>query len=226
MKYQDLEYLVAQPRLNRYLIGCGNSKSKAQKLYKANLRIAQSFYPILNLFEVILRNTIHYELTTHFKNSNWIIREKKGFMNHRSLGKSKFYLKNQVQTAERKVKKLGKIITTDQIIAEQTLGFWTSLFMAHHYRLIGGSVINCFPNKPTRINRASIYKRLKLIQDFRNRIYHNEPICFNGNTIDFQNAENVKTEIFNLLEWMNIDAKLYVETYDNIDGKIAIGKRI
>lgn len=73
MKYQDLEYLISQPRLHRYLLVCGNFKGKAQKLYRANLRIAQAFYPVLNLFEVGLRNVLHYRLSTHFGNPNWII---------------------------------------------------------------------------------------------------------------------------------------------------------
>ena len=49
MNYNKLEYYVSQPRLNRFLIASGNSKVKAQKLYHANLKVAQSFYPVLNI---------------------------------------------------------------------------------------------------------------------------------------------------------------------------------
>ena len=55
MNYNKLEYYVSQPRLNRFLIASGNSKVKAQKLYYANLKVAQSFYPVLNIFEVFFR---------------------------------------------------------------------------------------------------------------------------------------------------------------------------
>lgn len=226
MKYQDLEYLISQPRLYRYLLVCGNSKGKAQKLYRANLRIAQAFYPVLNLFEVGLRNVLHYRLSAHFGNPNWIITEKNGFMNDASLRPSRFYLKNQVNKAERKLRRQHSTITSGKIIAEQTLGFWTSLFEPHHYRLIRGTTINSFPNKPASVNRSVICRKLQNIRDFRNRVYHNEPICFNGSNIDFQIAENVKIDIYDLLEWISDETKEYIESYDNIDSKILIGRRL
>ncbi len=46
MKYEDLERLVSQPRLDRFLIASENSKTRAKKLYAMNLRIAQTFYPV------------------------------------------------------------------------------------------------------------------------------------------------------------------------------------
>lgn len=226
MKYQDLEYLISQPRLYKYLTVCGNSKVKAQKLYRANLRIAQAFYPVLNLFEVILRNVVHYRLSAHFANPNWIINEKNGFMSNQTLRQSRFYLKSQVNKAESKLRRRGRTITSGKIIAEQTFGFWTSLFEPHHFRLIQGTIINSFPNKPTFVNRGVICQKLQNIRDFRNRVYHNEPICFNGLNIDFQIAERIKIDVFDLLEWISHEAKEYVETYDNIDSKILIGKKI
>jgi hypothetical protein len=40
-------------------------------------------------------------------------------------------------------------------------------------------------------------------------------------TIDFTHASNIKTDIYNLLEWMDTDLKDYVKQFDNIDTKIA-----
>lgn len=220
MKYAKLEYFLSQPRLNRFFIASGHSKAKAQGLYKANLRIAQSFYPILNLFEIFLRNSIHYQLSSYFTNPNWIITEKNRFMNDSSLRPSRFYLRNSIDRAERKIRQSGAPITPGKIIAEQSLGFWTSLFETHHYRLIGGSVIHAFPNKPPNINRSILSQKLNRIRTFRNRVYHNEPLCFNGNTIDFTEARNIKFEIFELLEWMDRDLVSYVQYFDNIENKI------
>ncbi len=226
MKYIELERIISQPRLDRYLVACGNSKIRTKKLYNINLRLSQSFYPVLNLFEIILRNEIHYNLSNHFSNPNWVITEKNGFMNDSSLTSSSYFLKKQVEKAERKIRRRNSRITAGKIIAEPSLGFWTSLFEVHHYRLIGGSVIGCFPNKSRRINRRALEIRLSKIRDFRNRVYHNEPICFRGNSIDFQQAEKVKEDIFDILSWMNINTKQYVEMYNTIDSKISIGKRI
>ena len=94
MKYEKLEHFVSLPRLDRFLTACDGSKTKAQELYKANLRVAESFYPIMHLFEIFLRNTIYYKLTKYFGNPNWIVAEKSGFMSDKTLKPSKYFLKN------------------------------------------------------------------------------------------------------------------------------------
>lgn len=226
MEYNKLEYYLSQPRLNRFLLASGNSKTKAQKLYRANLRVAQSFYPVLNLFEIFLRNIFNYQVSAHFANPNWIITEKNGFMNDHSLHTSRFFLKNSILSAERTIRRKGGLVTAGKVVAEQSFGFWTSLFDTHHYRLIGGIVIHSFSNKPAGINRSAISQKLNRIREFRNRVYHNEPICFNGNAIDFTYAENIKDEIYEMLNWIDADLKDYVEYFDAIDNKISIAKQI
>jgi hypothetical protein len=225
MNYDKLEYFISQPRLNRFLTASGNSKTKAQKLYHANLAVAQSFYPMLNLFEIFFRNVCNYRLSAHFVNPNWIITEKNGFMADKSLEFTKFYLKESVKKAEQKIKKNGTL-TAGKILAEQSFGFWTSLFEKQHYRLIGGSVIQCFPNKPKNIDRKKLSTKLNKIRDFRNRIYHNEPVCFNGNSIDFTYAAEIKNELYELLSWIDHELPVYVKTFDTIDNKINSANRI
>ena len=220
MEYRKLEYYLSQPRLDRFLSATGSSKTKAQKLYRINLKVAQSFYPVLNLFEIFFRNIVNYQVSSHFTNPNWIITEKTGFMNDPSLHSSRFFLKNAVSKAERVIIRKGRIVTSGKIIAEQSFGFWTSLFDTHHYRLIGGVVIHCFPNKPAHVNRNILSQKLNRVREFRNRVYHNEPVCFNGSTIDFTKATNIKQEIYELLEWIDPDLTDYVEYFNGIDTKI------
>lgn len=81
-------------------------------------------------------------------------------------------------------------------------------------------------NKPAGINRSAISQKLNRIREFRNRVYHNEPICFNGNTIDLTYAENIKNEIYEMLNWIDADLTDYVEYFDAIDNKINIAKKI
>lgn len=217
MDYQKLEEYISEPRLSRFLVSCSNSQEKAIRLYEANLQVSQAFYPIMNLLEIFLRNCISTKLSAHFGDPAWIITQKGGFMSDSSLG-NKFWIKNQVIYAETKTR---GTITPGKIISEQTFGFWTSLFEPRHYRLIAGSVIHCFPRKPAEVNRSYLAGVLKDIREFRNRIYHNEAICFNNITIDFSHAQHVKTEIYNLLEWMDTDLKVYVSQFDTIDLKIS-----
>ena len=220
MNYNKLEYFVSQPRMGRFLRATNNSKQKAQQLYRINLRVSQSFYPLLNLFEIFLRNSINYQVTSHFANPNWVITEKNGFMSDRSLRNSKFFLKNSIQKAEQTIQRKGGTVTSGKVIAEQSFGFWTSLFEPHHYRLIGGSVIHAFPNKVASANRSTIAQKLNRIREFRNRVYHNEPICFSNNNVDFSNAEDILKELYELLNWIDPELIQYCDYFNNISSKI------
>ena len=126
----------------------------------------------------------------------------------------------------RSIKKKGENVTAGKVFAEQSFRFWTSFFEPCHYRLIGGAVIHCFPNKPANVNRRILNQKLDGIRGFRNRIYHNEPICFNGNNIDFTYAIKIKAEIYELLDWIDNDLSEYVKAFDTIDSKINSANRI
>ena len=220
MHYSKLEYFVSQPRLDRFLQACDNSKSKAQELYRVNLRVSQAFYPVLNHFEISLRNILNYKISGYFSDPNWIINQKNGFMNHDSLQSSRYFLKNSVLSSERTIRRKGGSISSGKVIAEQSLSFWTSLFDVHHYRLIGGVPIQCFNLKPKNENRSSISQKLNRIRTFRNRIYHNEPICFNANRIDFQQALQIQSDIYLLLGWIDVELVQYVQSFDSINSRI------
>lgn len=222
MNYEKLEEFVSKPRLDRYLVSCANDKERAKRLYKANIMLSQAFYPIMNLLETFLRNSINDKLSVYFSDTSWIINQKTGFMDDVSL-RPTYWMKTQVINAEKNTR---GTITSGKIVAEQTFGFWTSFFDRRHYRLIRGHVIHCFPHKPARVNKDDIGNMLRDIREFRNRIYHNEAICFNNITIDFTHAQNVKAKIFKLLEWMDTDLKTYVQQLDGIDAKIAHARTI
>lgn len=220
LEYAKLEYYLSQPRLQRFLRASGNSKERAKSLYKANLRVSQAFYPILNLFEVFLRNTLDHHISSHFSNPNWIITEKSGFMSDPSLAGSRYFLRESIQKAEDTIHRKGGSISAGKVIAEQSFGFWTSLFETHHYRLIGGSPIHSFPYKPAHVNRNAINQHLDRLRKFRNRIYHNEPICFNGLSIDFSKAQENHNQICLLLEWIDPSLTAYVQNFDGIQSEI------
>lgn len=220
MKYDKLEKYVSEPRLKRYYTSCNNSKSKAQKLYRKNLLVSKSFYPVLNLFEIFLRNVIDTQLIKHFSDKDWIINQKTGFMSNKSLKSSKYFLRESVNSAEKKLKKgisSSSVITSGKIISELSFGFWSGLFYRHHYKLLSGDIIHCFPNKPKYVNRKYIEKELNKIRSFRNRIYHNEPICFNGSAINFNQAQSIKKNIYDFLEWIDPDLVDFIRKFDNID---------
>jgi hypothetical protein len=216
MKYYTFEKRVSAPRMNRFLAATG-SKTGAMRLYRDNLTVSQAFYPVLNLTEIFLRNSIYGCIENYFSNPDWIIIEKNGFMNDVSLSGKGYYLKNCVIKAETKMLNKGITVTAGKVLAEQSFGFWVSLFEPAHYRLTGGAAIHSFPHKPSHINRSAIFSILSKIRDFRNRIYHNEPVCFNGTSGDFSYAVQIRNDLLELLGWMDADAKKYVQRFDKID---------
>ena len=66
MNYKKFSKLYSYARVSRYVKAANGNRRKAQKMYYANARVAQSFQPLLSFFEVILRNQLHYALAAHF----------------------------------------------------------------------------------------------------------------------------------------------------------------
>jgi hypothetical protein len=178
----------------------------------------------MNLFEIFLRNALYNQLSLHFNDQDWITTQKNLFMSHLSLAPSSYFLRGCVLKAETKIR--PQPITSGKLISEQTLGFWTALFDNHHYILLQGSIMGAFPNKPAAVNRSAIATKLKNIREFRNRIYHNEPICFRGNSVDFSFASQILNDVHDVIGW--IDPKLldYTEYFNNVGDKINLANNL
>lgn len=216
MNYNQVEKYLSTERLNRYLRASNNCKSKAMDLYRINLSLSQAFYPMLNLFEIILRNVISTHIARHFEDNDWIVNQKNHFMSHPSLRGTKYFLRTEVERVERVILKRSNTITSAKVIAEQNFGFWTSLFDPHHFRLIGGVTIHSFQHKPSNTNRKSIALMLKDIREFRNRVYHNEPICFKANEVNFSKAIQIREKINKITSWIDPQLLNNIQSYDNI----------
>lgn len=235
MKFQKVRLYLSSQRIDRYLIATGNQKTRAVRLYKANLKIAQSFHPLLGALEVTLRNRINTILVAHFSDPDWIINQKTGFMADPSLthidrrtGRrvTNDFLKSSVEKSERRFRRLRVPITSGKIIADQSLGFWTDLFEVHHYRLLLGRPIQVFYNLPSGHGRSDACDKLNKIRQFRNRINHNEPICFNGAVIDLTYVEEVYDAIMKILTWIDPELIKWVKDIDTVKTKIASAKTI
>lgn len=235
MKFQKIRQYISAPRINRYMTATGNSVVRTNKLYKANLKVIQSFHPLIGILEVILRNRINDILSGHFTDPDWIINQKTGFMSHSSLRYThkktgriviNDFLKKQVENAEKRLRKARIIPTSGKIISEQTFGFWTDLFEVHHYRILIGKPIQIFKNLPPGYGRKEACDELNNIRVFRNRINHNEPICFSGNNIDFTYARKVYDSIINVFSWIDPEILTYIKDIDKVQINIAKAERI
>ena len=235
MKFRNFKQYFSAARVNRYLIATSNSTGRAVKLYKANLKVSQAFHPLLGVLEVIFRNRLNDILTSHFTDPDWIINQKAGFMSDPSLRytykrtgqqKTNDFLKREINKAEKKLQKTRTTITSGKIIAEQTLGFWTDLFEVHHYRLLRGKPIQIFHSLPAGHGRKEVNDELDKVRRFRNRINHNEPICFNDNVIDFTETLEVHKSITNLLVWIDPEIIKLISDIDKVKKTINKAKTI
>lgn len=235
MKFRDFRQYFSASRINRYLAATGNSSDKTVKLYKANLKVSQAFHPLLGILEVILRNRINDILSAHFTDPDWIINQKTGFMSDSSLTfnykrtgqlKTNDFLKREINKTERRLRRTGKPITSGKIIAEQTFGFWTDLFEVPHYKLLRGKPIQIFKTLPSGHGRKEVKDELDKIRHFRNRINHNEPVCFVGNAIDLTETEEVHQSVLRILTWIDPEILNFFADLDKVHKTIESAKKI
>ena len=226
MKFRDFRQYFSASRVNRYLAATGNSTVRTVKLYKTNLKISQAFHPLLGVLEVVLRNRLNDILSAHFTDPDWIINQKTGFMSNYSLQRTNYFLKREITKAENRLRKSRTVITSGKIIAEQTLGFWTDLFEVHHYRLLIGRPIQIFHGLPSGHGRREVKSELDKIRRFRNRINHNEPVCFSGNAIDFSETLEVHQSILNILTWIDPELIKLTANFDQVQKTINSARKV
>lgn len=228
-EYEIFEKYLSVPRIERYLLAAKSNKQSCINLYKSNLSISKAFHPVLGLFEVILRNKISHVLSRHFNDVDWIINQQSGFMKDSSLDyindrglkiETNRFIYNSVKTAEQKLLKRSIPINSNRLIAEQSMSFWTELFEKKYYKILKGRPIQIFEKLPKDISRVDISNRLNKIRRFRNRINHNEPICFEGLNvalaIPIETLEAIKT----LLIWINPETLKLLEEFNDVENEI------
>lgn len=210
MTEQQLRYYLSSPRFNVYLAKTDNDLGKAHQLYKTNIELSESFYPILSVLEISLRNAIHETLKNYFQDDYW-------FKNNLPVEFLPF-----VSDATQKLAKRNKSITADKIVAELTFGFWDRLFNRNYTSLLWKPLRLIFKNMPKHLRqRDTISDALYRIRTLRNRIYHYEPIFGN-----LQDIENQHKEMLNLLKWLDNDLPKLLTDIDHFNDILKKAKTI
>lgn len=237
MNHKKFSKLYSNARVSRFVKAANGDRRKAQKMYYANARVAQSFQPLLSFFEVILRNQLHYALAAHFNDVQWLINQKTGFMSDPSLthtvkktGKVMVndFLKKEVERSERTLIGKKRNVTAGRVIAELNLGFWNSLYETHHYALLKGVPCKIFKSLLTGYGRKEVNNAIQEIRTLRNRVSHNEPLCFSNKAYDMTYAKEMYGKINDFLSWINPDimVSLKSESLDNVCREIGRAEQI
>lgn len=183
MRYNDFEKAFSSVRMRRYLYACSGNKNKAMQIYRYNVQLCEQFYGALNLFEVVLRNAINSHYIIQFSDPNWIKTQlgKGGLLEHSPQNAKTQTLINNLVTSGR--------YSNDRLVSGVTFGFWPYLFTKLPFRAGGQTLLRIFPGRITGTNQRTVYNELQQIKNFRNRIAHHEPVCFDKlGTINLDNA--------------------------------------
>lgn len=203
MEYNKLyfEKVFSCKRMERYF-KLYKDEQRAIEHYRCNIELAEAFYPCLSVFEVALRNAISRELETMTGRADWYA----VFPNTPGLAN----LNRYITQANKQIVGRKETATPSKIIAELTLGFWVSLLNSEYERLLWKHLRRAFPYMPKALRqRKNVSAPLNTFRAFRNRVFHNESICWNLNRIS-----EIHAEMFMVMGWINKDLPAWVETFD------------
>ncbi len=191
MEYKAIERLISKERLKPYLRYHSDNFENAVAHYKANIEISESFYPMLSVLEIALRNNLDFQLKRKFKDDNW-------FENSEFIKIVNRFQIDRVSEARNKILREKKAITTGRIIAELSFGFWTSLLDSKFEKNLWKNIRLAFPNCPKSIRkRKTMSSKFNGIRKFRNRIFHHEAVSWN-----YAALTNYKEEIIEGIDWL------------------------
>ncbi len=191
------EAWVSEKRFKSYLDRCNGDEIAAVAYYEANVAISEASYVCQQALEVVLRNKVHVALTNMYETDAWY---DEWIDNEEYID-----LSAKIKDAKNTLKRQKKTIIPSRMIPEFTLGFWVQLFNAEYQMELWKPLRNIFVNLPKdQKQRHVVSAALNKARNFRNRIFHYEPMFWNPQAA-FENHQNIKDILFWLdkefLDW-------------------------
>jgi hypothetical protein len=185
---------VSPERLRTYRMASGFRDDVAIKLYLWNAAVGQSFHFPLQTVEVALRNVCHDALCDQY-GENWCFND----ACRAALGLKAVVELTKAETRYNNI--YGRVPTTPQLLASLSLGFWVSLLRRNYVPLIWTRHSQeAFPNLSAGETMNDVSRVGTKIQDWRNRIFHQEPLIGQDLSGNYSN-------ILKMLGWICIDTR-------------------
>ena len=208
MAKNELDILKAAftaQRLSKYIAYNLGDPEKTVMHYKANLRLAESLYISLSVFEVTLRNALSRELCNMAGKTDWF----DVFYTNPDLQS----LVPEIDKAKTLIRNRGEKVNTDKLISELTFGFWVMLLNSQYERVLWKSLRKAFPNLPKKDRqRKNVSAPCNTLRRLRNRIFHQEAICW-----DLYYLTCLHDNLVTVLGWMNEDMPKWLASIDPFD---------
>ncbi len=200
--YSDLENIFSKSRLSAYKKDSADDKTALAR-YLYNIELCKSLYAPLNVFEISLRNTIDKSLCTFAGNSDWY-----DTLPFDSSSKNKIF------EAKKKICKKGKALTHDRIVAEFTLGFWTSIITTRYSQaafqsyIIKNNLKKCPASSKNIKNLQQIFEKMRIL---RNSVSHYERI------LHWKDLPQQHNQLLECIKWLDESAFQLLSEIDFFD---------
>jgi hypothetical protein len=195
-----LSNIISQERLTKYLVEAGHETDRALALYGWNIQLSESFFPVLSAAEVCLRNTLVTRLIEMYGQNWW---EDPAFLLQIKNGGKRI-----VKTAGEKLAHTGAV-TSGRMTAELNFGFWVKMLLPRHEAVFWPNLHVNFSHLPAAVSYERLYKRCDDVREFRNRIFHHEPILHKNITAEY-------SQILELIKWLSPDKATWIKTYSRV----------
>lgn len=192
--------IISQDRLTKYLLASGYDTNRALELYGWNIQLSEAFFPILSAAEVSLRNLIVERLISLYGQHWW---DNPAFLYQ--IGKGG---KRNVKTAKEKLLQNGPA-TSGRMTAELSFGFWVKMLLPKHQQIIWTDFRSAFADIPATVTYNQLYQRCDNVREFRNRVFHHEPILHRNITSEY-------SKIMELVKWLSKDKADWIKKYSRV----------
>lgn len=178
---QKLETTISAQRLSTYMLAANHNETRALALYRWNTCLGECFHLPLQAVEIAFRNRINAVLTLEFCADWWC--------DPAFLALASPYQQKEIKSSQDRISKTGRSVSTGQIVAGLSFGFWVSMLDGDlNPRIWSRHLRAAFPHLPSGYTRAKVQQHMRKIADFRNRIWHHEPIFNKNITQEFSNC--------------------------------------
>ncbi|OUM05678.1 hypothetical protein BW686_20185 [Pseudomonas syringae] len=203
MVWQTLEAKLSTPRMSRYLKGNRN-KDRAAEAYVHNMKIAESLVSVFHVLEVAVRNGIQKEMALEYGRNDW-------YEEWNGTGNAHFQkLYNKISEAKEELRNRKIELTPDNIVAELSFGFWTSLFNRATITNLSKPLMRVFYFCPKSMRQPdNIRTRLNKGRDLRNRCFHHEPLLW-------QPLYELHRDISEVIKWIEPGLHEWIKTHDRV----------
>lgn len=220
MKFSELEDIVSEERLHRYLMACHGNKAKALILYRYNIQVSLDMFAVVGAFEIALRNSIDKVMTQEF-GDDWLRDAilSGGIFNVPQCRDHARIISSAYEKLNRQHR-----YTHTHLLSKMEFGIWKYMFSSPQYKAANRILLRAFPNKPTstrtaQYNNTFVFNELDHVNSLRNRIAHHEPICFptGYSLITTSYIEYIYKKIITLFQWLGINPETYLHGINRIN---------